>query len=141
MITDFADRRPALAALVIALLFTLVPGAILVAGELSGGENAAKLAFVCILVLQVILWLKVERPILTMFPFILSLLGLIVSEIVYTVSMGMAPSGAGPSALVLLLSSILVTIFGLVAVGSVGGLLAYGVIVIFRKLWELAAQR
>lgn len=141
MITDFTDRRPALSAVVILLLFTLVPGAILVAGELSGGENAAKLAFVYILVLQVILWLKVERPILVMFPFILSLLGFIVSEIVYTVSMGMAPIGEGPSAPVLLFSSALVTIFGLVAAGSVGGLLAYGIMVIFRKLRELIVQR
>ena len=36
MITDFTDRRPALSALLIVFLFTVVPGAFLFLGELFG---------------------------------------------------------------------------------------------------------
>ena len=142
MITEFTDRRPALSAVIIVLLFTLVPGAfVLIANIVSGGAwNGANIVFVYALILQLILWLTVERPILIMLPFIMALLGLIVSEIVYTVSESMAPIGQGPSTLVLLFSSAAVTLFGAEAPGSIGGLLAYAVIVIVRKLRELAAR-
>lgn len=143
MITEFTDRRPTLSAVLIALLFTVAPGAFLLLGEqVPGmGEYSAKLVFVYTLVLQLILWLKVERTILIMLPFILSLIGFIISEIVYTVSMGMAPIGAGPSPLAYVFSSALVTVFGIDAAASVGGLLAYGIIVIARKLREVIIYR
>ena len=142
MITEFTERRPALSAVIIVLLFTLVPGAfMLVADTVSGGAwNSTTAVFVYVLVLQLILWLTVERPILIMLPFVMALLGLIVSEIVYTVSMSMAPIGQGPSALALLFSSAAVTLFGVVAPGSIGGLLAYAVVVVVRKLRELIAR-
>lgn len=143
MITEFTDRRPTLSAVLITFLFTVVPGAfLLIAERLPGlGENAAKVVFVYALVLQVILWLKVERPILNVIPLILSLLGFIISEVVYTVSMSAAPIGKGPSPLVYVFSTALVTLFGIVSAASVGGLLAYGVIVIAKKLRELIACR
>ena len=139
MITEFTDRRPALSAVIIVLLFTLVPGAfMLMADVVSGGAwNSAAIVFAYALVLQLILWLTVERPILIMLPFIMALLGFIVSEVVYTVSEGMAPIGQGPSFPVFLFSSAVVTLFGAVGPGSVGGLLAYAVVVIVRKLREL----
>ena len=142
MITEFTDRRPALSAVMIVLLFTLVPGAfMLITDIVSGGTwNAAAIVFAYALILQLILWLTVERPILIMLPFIMALLGFIVSEIVYTVSESMAPIGQGPSALVLLFSSAAINLFGTEAPGSIGGLLAYAVIVIVRKLRELAAR-
>lgn len=143
MITDFTDRRPALSAVLIVLLFTVVPGAfMLLAEQMSGGSwNTAKIVFVYALVLQVVLWLKVERPILILLPFLLALLGFIISEIVYTVSLGMAPVGAGPGPLALLFSAALVILFGAESAGSVGGLLVYGLIVIARKVREVAAER
>ena len=139
MITEFTDRRPALSAVMIVLLFTLVPGVfMLIADIVSGGTwNSATVVFVYALILQLILWLTVERPILIMLPFIMALLGFIVSEVVYTISEGMAPIGRGPSAPVFLFSSAVVTLFGAEAPGSIGGLLAYAVIVIVRKLREL----
>ena len=141
MITEFTDRRPAISAVIIVLLFTLVPGAfMLITDIVSGGTwNSTTAVFVYALILQLILWLTVERPILIMLPFIMALLGFIVSEIVYTISEGMAPIGQGPGALVFLFSSAVVTLFGAEAPGSIGGLLAYAVVVIFRKLPELAA--
>ena len=143
MINEFTDRRPALSAVLIVLLFTLVPGAVmLLATLLTGGRsNAAEIIFVYALILQLILWLKVERPILIMLPFIMALLGFIVSEIVYTVSEGMAPIGQGPSVLAFLFSSAVVTLFGHAAAGSIGGLLLYAVIVILRKLREFIIYR
>lgn len=143
MITKFTDRCPTLSAVLIVFLFTAVPGAFLLIGEqMPGiGENAAKIAFIYALILQLILWLKVERPILVWLPFILALLGFIVSEIVYTISMSSAPIGAGPSPLAYLFSAALVTLFGIVAAASVGGLLAYGVVVIGKKLREVVAYR
>lgn len=142
MITEFTDRRPALSAGIVVLLFTLVPGAfMLITDIVSGGTwNCAAAVFVYALILQLILWLTVERPILIMLPFIMALLGFIVSEVVYTVSEGMAPIGQGPSVPALLFSSAAVTLFGAEAPGSIGGLLAYAVIVIVRKLRELAAR-
>lgn len=143
MITEFTDRRPTLSAVMIVLLFTLVPGAfMLITDIVSGGTwNSAAIVFVYALILQLILCLAVERPILTILPFILALLGLIVSEIVYTVSLSMAPIGQGPSALTFLFSSAVVAIFGAEASGSIGGLMIYVVIVIVRKLRELVAYR
>ena len=143
MITEFTDRRPALSALLIVLLFTLVPGVfMLIAGLVSGGEeNFAGVVFVYALVLQLILWLKVERPILIMLPFVMALVGFIISEVVYTLSMSANPIGAGPSLLAFLFSSAIVTLFGTVAAGNVGGLLLYALIVIFKKLRELVIYR
>ena len=141
MITEFTDRRPTLSAVIIALLFTLVPGVfMLVTDIISGGAwNPMAAVFVYALILQLILWLTVERPILIMLPFIMALLGFIASEIVYTVSESMAPIGRGPSAPAFLFSSSMVALFGAEAPGSIGGLLIYAVIVIVRKLRELAA--
>ena len=142
MITDFTDRRPALSALLIVFLFTVVPGAFLFLGGLFGdGGISTKIVFVYVLVLQVILWVKLDRPILVMTPFILSLLGFIVSEVVYTVSLSNAPVGAGPSFSALLFSSALVVLFGIVGVGSIGGLLVFGAIIILKKLWESIVRR
>ena len=143
MITEFTDRRPALSAVLIVLLFSLVPGTFMfiVKGATGSGGDAAQIIFIYALVLQLILWLKVERPILIMLPFIMALLGFIISEIVYTVSEGMAPIGQGPSPLVFLFSSAVVTLFGAEAAGNVGGLLIYAVIVIFRKIRELILSR
>ena len=139
MIKEFTDRRPALSAGLIVALFTLVPGCVmLLAALLSGGrENAAGFVLGYALLLQTLLWLKVERPILNLIPFLMSLLGLIVSEIVYTVSAGMRPVGTGPGTLAMLFSTAAVTLFGAEAAGSVGGLLLYVVISILKKLWEL----
>ncbi|MDE6107487.1 MAG: hypothetical protein K2F83_02285, partial [Oscillospiraceae bacterium] len=116
MINEFTDRRPKLSAALIVFLFTAVPGAfLLIAEQMPGmGENAAKIAFVYVLILQLILWLKVERPILNFLPFILALLGFIISEVVYTVSLSAAPIGAGPSPLAYVFSAALVTLFGIV---------------------------
>ena len=143
MIAEFAERRPALSTLLVVVLFTLVPGAfMLIAALVSGGTfNSAGVVFVYALILQLILWLKVERPILIMLPFIMSLLAFIASEIVYTVSESAAPIGQGPSPLVFFLSSALVTLFGTIAAASVGGLLIYAAIVIFRKIRELIIYR
>lgn len=143
MISDFTDRRPALSAVLIALLYTVVPGAFLLIAEYlpGGGEFSAKIVFVYALVFQVILWLKVERPILVFFPFLMALLGFIISEIIYTVSLSMAPIGAGPSSLAFWVSSALVVLFGTEGTACIGGLLAYGVIVILKRLREFIVYR
>ena len=142
MITEFTDRRPTLSAVLIAVLYTLVPGAfMLIADIVSGGTwNSTTTVFVYAMILQLILWLTVERPILIMLPFIMALLGLVVSEIVYTVLESMTPIGQGPGALALLFSSAVVTLFGAEAPGSIGGLLIYAVVVIVRKLRELVVR-
>ena len=142
MITEFTDRRPAFSAVIIVLLFTLVPGAfMLITDMVSGGTwNCAAAVFAYALILQLVLWLTVERPILIMLPFVMALLGLIVSEIVYTVSLSMTPIGR-PSTLALLFSSAVVTLFGAEAPGSIGGLLIYAVIIIVRKLRELVVRQ
>ena len=143
MITEFTDRRPALSAVLIVALFAVIPGVFMLLGEfaLAGKVNAPGLVFFYILVLQLILWLKVERPILIMLPFIMALISFIVSEVVYTVSMSANPIGTGPSLLAFLFSSAIVTLFGTVAAGTVGGLLLYALIVIFKKLRELVIYR
>ena len=142
MITEFTDRRPTLSAALIVLLFTLIPGAFMLFADMASGGtwNSVTAVFAYTLILQLILLLTVERPILIMLPFIMALLGFIVSEIVYTVSVSMAPIGQGPSTLVLLFSSAVVTLFGAEAPGCVGGLIVYAVIVIVRKLWELIVR-
>ena len=142
MINEFTDRRPALSAVLIALLFSLVPGIFMfiVKAITGSGGDAAMIIFVYALVLQLILWLKVERPILIMLPFIMALLAFVVSEIVYTISESAAPIGQGPSPFAFFFASALVTLFGTIAAASIGGLLLYAVIVIFRKVRELIAS-
>lgn len=143
MITEFTDRRPTLSAVLITLFFTAVPGAfLLIAERIPGlGEGSAKIVFIYALVLQLILLFKVERPILIALPFILALIGFIVSEVIYTVSMSAAPIGTGPSPLAFLISSVLVILFGIVAAANVGGLLVYAVIAIAKKLREMVVYR
>ena len=143
MIAEFTERRPVLSTVLVVLLFTVVPGAfMLIAALVSGGEfNSAGVVFVYALILQLILWLKVERPILIILPFIMALLGFIVSEIVYTVSQGMNPVGQGPGVFALLFSSAVVTLFGAEGAGNVGGLILYAIIVIIKKVRELIVYR
>ena len=143
MIKEFTDRRPVLSTALVVALFTVVPGAfmLIVRAVTGSGSNASDAIFIYALILQLILWLKVERPILIVLPFIMSLIGFITAEIVYTVSQGTAPVGEGPSYLVFLFSSAVVTLFGHVAAASIGALLIYALIVIFRKVRELIMER
>lgn len=143
MIAEFTDRRPALSAVLIVTFFTVVPGAFMffVKGLTGSGGDAATIIFFYALVLQLILWLRVERPILIMLPFLMALFGFIVCEIVYTISSSAALPGVGPSPLVYFLSSAVVTLFGAEASGSVGGLIVYAIIIIFKKVREVIIYR
>lgn len=140
---EFADRHPTLSAVIVAALFTVVPGALMfLMKALSGsGGNAGTILFLYALALELFLCLKMEHPILFMLPFAIVLIGFIVCEVVYTVSESMNPPGVGPSALVFLLSSAVVTLFGAEAAGIVGGLLAWPVISLLRKIWDAIVYR
>ena len=61
MITEFTDRRPTLSAVIIVLLFTLVPGALMLLTDIvSGGTwNPTAIVFVYAMIIQLILWLTV----------------------------------------------------------------------------------
>lgn len=139
MLTEFADWHPRLSALIIAVLYTVVPGVFMLAADtLSGGRiNTALIVVIYAFVLQLILWFKVERPALIMLPFGMILVGFVVCEIVYTVAMSAVAPGETPSLLAMLFSSAIVTVFGAEAAGVIGALLCYGVIVIVRKVWQI----
>lgn len=143
MITEFTDRRPGLSGLIIALLVTVAPGLFLLASSLlSGGRfNADRAVLIYTFALQVLLWLKVERPILVMLPFMIALLGFVAVEILYTVAAGLRPPGMGPGMPIALLSGVLVQVFGIDAICFIAGMVAYGLIRLVKKLWELAVRR
>ena len=138
MITDFADFHPRLSALIIVLLFTLIPGGFMLLTGLLFGDavNTAKILFFYALAIQLILSFKVERPILVMLPFVMMLGGFVVCEIVYTISLSMARPGAGPSAAAYFFSSAIITLFGSEITGVIAGLLIGGLISLVRMFRE-----
>ena len=143
MITEFTNRRPVLSTVLVVLLFTLVPWAYMVGASIAtgGASSGTGVVFIYALILQFIMWLKVERPILIVLPFIMSLIGLIVSEIAYAVGRGIVPIGMGPSLPIRVLASEVVGLSGHVAAASIGALILYSIIVIFKKLRELIRDR
>ncbi len=140
MIQDFSDRHPALSAVTIATLFSIVPGAFLVILDvLSGGtlnDIALKISFVYFFALELVLCFQVERPILWLLPFAMSLLGCIACEIIYTLSMGLQAPGVGPDPLGYLISSALIILFGCEAAAVVGALFCFGLISLVRSLFR-----
>ena len=139
MLNYFTDRHPALSALIIAALFTVIPSAAML--FLGGIVNMPVVIFVYALVIQVILWMTVERPILVFMPFILALVGFIVAEIIYTVSESAAAPGAGVGQTAFVVSSLIVTVFGAESAASVGAIVCYGIISLVRKIWDAIAHR
>lgn len=136
---EFADWHPRLSALIIAVLYTVVPGVfMLVADTLSGGRiNTALIVVIYAFAVQLVLWLKIERPALIILPFGMILVGFVACEIIYTVAMSAVAPGETPSLLAMLFSSAIVTVFGAEAAGVIGALLCYGIIVIVRKVWQM----
>lgn len=138
MITDFADRHPALSAWIIAALFTVVPSFfVLFLYLLSGGKaNTALICLFYALAVQLVLWLKVRRPILVALPFLIMLVGFVVSEIVYTVAMSMHAPGARIDGFAYYFSSAIVSLFGAEAVGVIVAPFIFGLICLVKKIWE-----
>ena len=143
MINYFTDRHPALSAIIIAVLFTVVPSATMLAVDTATGGtvNMPVVIFLYALVIQVILWMNVERPILVFMPFIISLIGFIVAELIYTVSESTALPGAGADPVTYVASSVIVTVFGAESAASVGAIICYGIILLGRKIWESVFKR
>lgn len=143
MIADFAYRHPVLSGWLIALLFTVAPVLLVVLFNIlfAGMINGAAVIVIYAAAVQLFLCLKIERPILAALPFILSLIGLIVCEIVYTLYMGSNAPGFGPSAIIYFISSVLVIVFGGNAAGIIGGFLLSLLIAGVRKLWDFIAHR
>ena len=131
MLNYYTDRHPALSALIIAALFTVIPSAAML--FLGGFINMPVVIFVYALVIQVVLWMTVERPILVFMPFILSL--------IYTVSESAAAPGAGVGQTAFVVSSLIVTVFGAESAASVGAIVCYGIISLARKIWDAIAHR
>lgn len=121
---DFTEWHPALAGWIEAALFTVVPGVfMLLSGIISSGEfNSALAVVIYAFVLQMILWIFVERMWLVWLPFIIVLGGFIVSEIVYTVSLSMNLPGEGPGMFGMIFSTAVVSVLGAEAGGIVGAI-------------------
>lgn len=143
MITDFADRHPAITAWIIAGLFTVLPaGFIFLVDWLSGGEvNTALICLFYALAVQLVLWLTVRRPILVVMPFLIIVIGFVVSEILYTVAISLQTPGAGIGRVVLSLSSAIVVVFGAQAVGVLVAPFLFGLICLVKKIWECIKYR
>ena len=140
MIREFTDRRPALSAVIIALLFSAVPGVFILALRLlpggASGDAGVKIVVLYAFILELLLCFQVERPIMWLLPFGLCLGGFLLAEILYTISMGLQAPGAGPSPLAFLVSSALVIVFGSEAGAVIGGLLCFGLISIVRSFFR-----
>ena len=138
MIRDYTDRCPGSSAGIIFLLFAVLPALLLIPTQIlfPGPFSDLAVRFISIyaFVLQLLLLLHVERPILVMQPFLMGLAGLILSEILYTVSESAYETGMGPSGLMYLISSALVIIFGSELGSILAALPAYWLILAVRKL-------
>lgn len=143
MITDFADRHPAVTAWIIAALFTVLPASFMFLVDwLSDGEvNTALICLFYAFAVQLVLWLTVRRPILVVMPFLIIVIGFVVSEILYTVAISMQTPGAGVGRVVLSLCSAIVTVFGAEAVGVLVAPFVFGLICIVKKICECIRYR
>ncbi len=143
MIRDFTDRCPKASAAIVAVLFTLFPMALMLASQYIFGErvNMPLLIFIYSLVIEFIMWENVERMILIFFPFMLTLIGFISAEIIYTVSETASAPGMGPDPVVYLISSLMVTVFGAEAAGFIGAVILHAFVVIGKKLCEFIKER
>ena len=138
MIREFTDRRPTASAVLLFVLFFVVPGLFLLIMSLllpeSGDGIAISVISVYAFVLEFILLVSVERPALIGQPFIMALLGFIIAEIVYTVSESANPIGAGPGAIAFLVSNAVITILGSEVGSILAALPAYWLFLAVRKL-------
>lgn len=142
-IRDFADRSPRLSAVIIFCLFTVIPTAFSILADIfsQGSLNSPMIIFLFALAVEFILWNCVERPILVFMPFLISLVGLILAEIVYSVSLGVAGPGGGPSATAFWLSSVMTVVFGAEAAAFVGSLALFGLEKIIVKIVDFIRER
>ena len=143
MLAEFADRNPRLSALIIALLYTVVPALFMLAADtLSGGRiNTALILVIYAFAVQMVRWFTLERPILIMLPFGMILIGFVVCELIYTLAQSAVRPGMPPSALAVFFSSAVVTVFGAEVVGVIGALLCYGIIVTVRKFCQILLHK
>lgn len=143
MITEFSDRNPRLSGVIIAALFTIIPGIFMfIVDFLSGGElNTALILFLYAVALQLVLCFCVERPILVMLPFLTMLIGFIACEIIYTLSMGMRAPGVGPGKFAAFVSSAIVIVFGCESAGIIAALMGHVIISFIRKVCDAIIYR
>ena len=125
MIREFTDRRPTASAVLLFVLFFVVPGLFLLIMSLllpeSGDGIAISVISVYAFVLAFILLVSVERPAL-------------IAEIVYTVSESANPIGVGPGAIAFLVSNAVITILGSEVGSILAALPAYWLFLAVRKL-------
>lgn len=142
-VREITDRRPVLSGWVIALLYTVLPLAVMVLCKLAAGDafNIELIVLIYAFVLQLILWRSVERFILVMLPFILMLLGLILGEIGATIAQGLPQAYELGGALGYLTASTLIDLCGTEVCGILGALLVNVLIGLGRFIWENVTDR
>lgn len=142
-IRDFTDWHPVPSGIIIALLFTVVPGVFMLAADIiSGGAfNSALVVVIYAFALQFILWLYVERMSLVWEPFAILLIGFVIAEVIYTVSIGSSDPTSAFCLMCSLISTAIIDVLGAEAGGIVGALLVYLIFIGIRKLVNTARGR
>ena len=134
MINVYTERYPVLSGFIVAGLFTVVPGAIMLITKAITGSagDAGNFIFVYALALELFMCFTVGRFSLLILPFGMALGGFIIAEIIYTISEGLAPQGVGPDAVTFWISSFLVTLFGMESAAVVAAPFCYGLLALLR---------
>ena len=134
MLNIYSERYPVLSGFIVAGLFTVVPGAVMLITQAITGDagNAGNFIFLYALALELFMCFTIGRFSLLVLPFGMSLVGFIIAEIIYTVSQGLSPQGIGPDPITFWISSFLVTLFGVVSAGVLAAPFCYGFIALLR---------
>ena len=134
MIKDFVDRHTALSTVLIVLFTSAVPGALTYCNTMLFGGTfpIARVIFALVFILDVIIWLTVERPILAVLPFLVGLFGVVACEMFYIMVSGLKMGWAArwPGELV----SLGVAVFGPVITAAACALMAYVAISAVRAI-------
>lgn len=134
MLTDISNRHPRIFGLVTVLAMVFVPAIFMLLAKAIFGDDfpSEKLIFAVSFALELILCFTIERFILLVIPFIVTLFGVIGCEMIYLAALVSASSSVNPSVEYSLLS-MGVAVFGPEFVGIVAALIVYAVIEIIRS--------
>lgn len=138
MLTYYTDRYPKISGALIVLMTTIVPMLFVFATTAIFGEDfpSAHIIIALAFVMQLVLSFGVERMILSMIPFIVTLFGVLICEGLYLAVQVTAQVAATRVMLGYTLLSLGVSAFAPEFVGVVCGLILYAVISIVRSFLE-----
>lgn len=138
MLTYYTDRYPRISGAVIVFMTTVIPMLFIFATTAAFGEDfpSSHIIIAAAFVMQLVLSFGIERMILSMIPFIVTLFGVLICEGIYLAVQVTAQVAASHVRFGYTLLSLGVAAFAPEFVGVVCGLILYAVISIIRSFLQ-----